>query len=508
MRTARPRKQSRDGMILIVVLVVVALMSLAGYTFTEMMIAEEEAAVVSGRQIQAQALADSGVEMAKLFLAQPPEMQFDAGGHFDNPSLFQGVLVVDDVTPENRGRFTVLAPLYQEGAPPGLRYGLEDESCRLNLNLLLEADKVVENGGRNLLMGLPGMTEDVADAILDYMDEDDEVREFGAEINEYASLDPPYEPKNGPLDTVEELLLVPGVTPYLLFGTDANRNGMAEMHEPPPLEESADGTEIRGWSGYLTLHSMEGNLNGEGLPRVYLNGDDLEKLYNDVLAVGGPDWATFIVAYRQFGPSNASGEPRPVGGRTPDFEKPAKTKINNVLDLIGAKVNATLAGEKEATLLASPFPNDILLMNVYLPKLMDNFTATGQNRIPGRININQAPRHLLLGIPGMTEEIADRIIAEREPYPPPERPHRRYETWILSEGLVTLQEMKTMMPFVCAGGGVYRAQVVGYFDEGGPSARVEAVIDATNGAPRLLFWRNLSHLGRGYPLEVLGTEAL
>ncbi len=59
--------------------------------------------------------------------------------------------------------------------------------------------------------------------------------------------------------------------------------------------------------------------------------------------------------------------------------------------------------------------------------------------------------------------------------------------------------MKTLMPFVCGGGGVYRAQVVGYYDEGGPSARIEAIIDATNGAPRLLFWRNISHLGRGLP---------
>jgi hypothetical protein len=278
---------------------------------------------------------------------------------------------------------------------------------------------------------------------------------------------------------------------------------------------------------------MEGNLNAEGLPRIYLNGTDLEKLYNDVSAIGGPDWAGFIVAYRQFGPSNSSGgggggggggdnknsnsnsnpgdpnqQGTPVAGRQPDFTKPAKTKINNVLDLIGAKVNATFAGETEAKPVASPFPDDVLAMNLYLPKLMDSFTATGNNRIPARININQAPRAILMGIPGMTDEIADAIIAEREPVPAPERPHRRFETWIMSEGLVKLTEMKQMMPFICGGGGVYRAQVVGYFDEGGPSARVEAIIDATNGPPRLLFWRNISHLGRGFPLETLGVQAM
>ena len=79
-------------------------------------------------------------------------------------------------------------------------------------------------------MGLPGMTEDVADAILDWMDEDDEVRDYGAEASYYQGLSPPYRP-NGPLDTVEELLLVRGVTPQLMFGSDTNRNGMVDVHE-------------------------------------------------------------------------------------------------------------------------------------------------------------------------------------------------------------------------------------------------------------------------------------
>lgn len=507
----RSQRPDREGMILILVLIVIALMSLAGYTFTEMMLAEEEAAILHGRQIQAQALADSGAEAARLFLAQTPTAQQDAGGSYDNPNLFRGVLVADDAIPANRGRFSILAPLYQEGSPPGLRFGLEDESGRLNLNMLLEADKTIPGSGRTLLMGLPGMTEEIADSILDYMDEDDELREFGAESGEYTSLDPPYAPKNGPLETVEELLLVRGVTPYLLFGTDANRNGITDMHEAPVQasdQAAEDGSDTRGWSGYLTLYSMEGNLNSEGLPRIYLNGDDLEKLYNDVLAIGGPDWAAFIVAYRQFGPSTGTGQGTPIGGRKPDFNTKATKTIPNVLELIGAKVSGKLVGDNQATMLDSPFPSDTIAMNVYLPKLMDSFTATGQDRIPARININQAPRAILMGIPGMDAEIVDKIMAEREPVPAPERPQRRYETWIMSEGLVPLAAMKQMMPFVCGGGSVYRAQIVGYFDESGPSSRIEAVIDATNGAPRLLFWRNISHLGRGFPLETLGVQAL
>ena len=47
----------------------------------------------------------------------------------------------------------------------------------------------------------------------------------------YSSLNPPYVPRNGPLQTVEELLLVRGVTPQLLFGLDTNRNGLIDTHE-------------------------------------------------------------------------------------------------------------------------------------------------------------------------------------------------------------------------------------------------------------------------------------
>ena len=45
---------------------------------------------------------------------------------------------------------------------------------------------------------------------------------------------------------------------------------------------------------------------------------------------------------------------------------------------------------------------------------------------------------------------------------------------------------------------VYRFQVVGYFEDGGPTARIEVVVDANNGRPRVLYRRDLSDLGRGF----------
>jgi hypothetical protein len=145
-------------------------------------------------------------------------------------------------------------------------------------------------------------------------------------------------------------------------------------------------------------------------------------------------------------------------------------------------------------------------MAVYLPLLMDNVSVNPSPVIPGRININQAPRTILAGIPGMTDEILEKIISNRTPEVTSEDRGRRYETWILTESVVTLDEMKQLIPYINAGGDVYRAQLVGYYDRLGPAARAEVVIDATESNPRIVQWRDLSYLGRGYSLETLGIE--
>ncbi len=95
------------------------------------------------------------------------------------------------------------------------------------------------------------MTEDVANAIMDWLDADDEVREpNSAESSTTAALPTPYEPTNGPIQSVEELLLVQGVTPTLLFGADTNRNGLLDADEQQRFNVSID-TAGSAWLGGL-----------------------------------------------------------------------------------------------------------------------------------------------------------------------------------------------------------------------------------------------------------------
>lgn len=497
---------NRRALVLILVLIVVVMLSLGAYSFTDLMLAHHEAAQLTGRQVQTKALVDTGVERVRLFLMQTKQERLDAGGVFDNPDLFQGVTVVPDTDPNSRGSFAIISPnLDDVGNLGGTRFGLEDESTRLNLNTLLISEKTMPDVGRTFLMALPGMTEDVADAILDWLDADDEPRELGAEIDYYSALAPAYAPKNGPLETVEELLLVRGVTPQLLFGADINRNGQLDPHEQ--TDDSTSAADYRGWSAYLTLHSMEWNVNPDGKQRVYLNQPDLQKLSDELSEVFPADWVTYIIAYRQGGPYTGTvRSPVSLSGKTLDLTKPAKTPIGQVLDLVGSNVRHTFQGDETTSIVASPFGAGLIEMGASMPILMDNVTVNPAPTIPGRININQASATVLAGIPGMTPEIAEQIVSLRDVAPDPGKPARRHETWLLQEAVVDMATMKLLMPFVTGGGDVYRAQVVGYYQGGQAASRSEVIFDATTPLPRLLFWRDISHLGRGYAVETLGVD--
>jgi len=94
---------------------------------------------------------------------------------------------------------------------------------KLDLSALLESDKRDPGTARRALMQLPGMTEAIADAILDWLDEDDESREFGAEADYYQSLTDPGTPRNGPIESLEELLMVRDVSEALLSGLSSGR---------------------------------------------------------------------------------------------------------------------------------------------------------------------------------------------------------------------------------------------------------------------------------------------
>jgi general secretion pathway protein K len=106
---------------------------------------------------------------------------------------------------------------------------ITDTSRRININRLVDESGVVSQRYTNLLRRFLSYEdfkltteeiEDLLDAVTDWLDPDDEVTHFGAENSYYMSLEKPYSCRNGPMQSIEELLLVKGITPEIFYGTE------------------------------------------------------------------------------------------------------------------------------------------------------------------------------------------------------------------------------------------------------------------------------------------------
>ena len=315
------------------------------------------------------------------------------------------------------------------------------------------------------------------------------------------------------MDSLDELLLIRDITPQMLFGLDINRNGILDPDENNQAT-TIDSDMSLGWANYLTLYSKESNLTADGLPRININSGDLEQLYDDLRSAFNEEWSQFIVMYRVNGPTALEeGEEAPENNLLVpiDFDalEPSYT-FKNVLELIDAYTTVNDPEDSDKTVVIKS-PVQFSNLPFTLPNVMRNITTYEGAEIPGRINLMQAPRIVLEGIPGMTPEIVQTIIEKREfelNDPDGSDMNRRYETWLLVEGIVDLVTMDSIYPFVCTGGDVYRAEIVGYFDDSVGSSRAEVILDHTVPVPRILFWRDKSHLQTGYSIDVLGIDLI
>lgn len=112
------------------------------------------------------------------------------------------------------------------------RVRLVDEGGKVNVNRADE--QTLRQIFANLGVQEPRRTI-LVDSILDWRDQDDLHRLNGAESDYYLSLSPPYTSRNGPFDTVEDLLWVRGMTPALFFGYEDNEAGPADGHRRAAL---------------------------------------------------------------------------------------------------------------------------------------------------------------------------------------------------------------------------------------------------------------------------------
>ena len=382
---------------------------------------------LAGRQAE-QAI-EGAIRYAGLLLAQA-----------ETPGLLPEEYEAEDV-PVGDARLWLLArpaSTYTGSEPV---YGLQDEAAKLNLN----------TATLEMLEALPGMTVELAAAIVDWRDADDDITEYGAESETYLLGSPAYECKNAPFETVEELRLVAGATRDILYGDDWNRNGVQD-----PDETAGAGRFDPGILAYLTVYTREPNQRADGSARLQVSppAEDLEAVLTEAL-----------------------GEER------------------------GREVLQALSGGGQGQQSQS-------MADVYLRSGMtaDEFdlvagemTVTEDPFLPGLVNVNTAPEEVLATLPGITAELAASLVAERS----------THAAWRPSIGwavdVLGREAAAEAGPYLTAGTWQVAVDAAAVGRHGRGFRRTRAVVDVAEGSPRIVYRQDLGGLGWALGADLFET---
>jgi len=188
---------------------------------------------------------------------------------------------------------------------------ITDEDAKINLNLLVDDfGKIREYEEEQLrrLFDVLELNQAPVETLLDWLDRDDLVRPGGAESLFYSREEPAYACANGPLETLNQLLLVKGWTHELLFGTDQKKGLMT----------------------FLTLHN-DGRININTAPAEVLRS--LDNAIDGILALE-------IVSYRESEPFKTKRDLKIVPGMTDQLYARILSKITVQSNYFSIKIMA------------------------------------------------------------------------------------------------------------------------------------------------------------------------
>jgi type II secretory pathway component PulK len=314
-----------------------------------------------------------------------------------------------------------------------------DEASKLNINTVTKGQ----------LLELPEMLEEIADAIIDWRDEDDTPSTGGVEGGYYENLQFGYMARNGPFRTIRELLLVKDVTEQLFFGEDTNLNGQLDYNEQDGEEslpyDDGDSELDKGWIAYLTCYSYDNNKDAEGNPKTNINEGNANQLS------------------RSLGISNSQAESivdnRPNNG------------YQSIGDLIGSG------------------PNSALDMQTF-SQIADKITVDDSDKIPGKVNVNTASVIVLTALMGggdSAEQTAENIVAYRETL--------LYGMESIGELMdvpsMSINTFQKIASLITTRSDVYSIRCVATADRNGKNGaklETEAVVDRVESPCKILYW--------------------
>ncbi|MBI1390849.1 MAG: hypothetical protein GC154_20660 [bacterium] len=436
------------GVALIIVLWVVTVMG----TFTMLYSRQARLALKVNKNlndgVQAELLAEAGVQrMIGELVNDDTTTTYDSLDETwsDSADLFYDAQL-------GNGVYRVTRPdLSQPGA---VAYGAVDECSKLNVN----------TATRQQLMALPNATDEIVDAILDWRDDDDDPRTYGAEFDYYMSLEEPYQPKNGQFDTLNELLLVKGMSVDVLYGEDVNANGILDANENDgeasyPID-NADGELDKGWIHYLTVFSYEKNVTGDGSSRVNINEADEETMKDQLGDVLEDQDIQNIISGRN------NNQYQRIG----DLISPSNNNNNG-----GGGRNGGGSGS-----------NGVLDRDK-MRDVADLITVSSDQQLFGRININTAPREVLTCLLPNNEELVEAILERRESG---DGPFENIGQLLDVQG-ITNGQFANLTETCCAKSAVFSMRAAGYIETSKAYKEIYAIVDRGADPVTLRYWKNV-----------------
>jgi DNA uptake protein ComE-like DNA-binding protein len=477
----------RNGSILVGLLWCVAILSVVVISVLHSAHLDLRTAKNQGDQLQAHYLALAGVEKAKavLFLdarQRRGDRQNHTGALYNDPANFRDVAL-------GHGQFRVLRSGGRDDAE-SIIYGVMDEESRLNVNYA-SADELTR---------LKDLRPEVAAAIIDYRDRDSNVIQGGAEAEEYAAMQPPYKPRNAPLRTLREMLMVRHMPRDLLLGEDANLNGLLDPEEDdgdanyPP--DNGDGRLDAGWSGLITVASSVRDVNAAGENRVNVQ----EAGESDLANVRGfsQEIARAIVQSRDQNrlesladllevratpPNNQPPGGPPPGG--PSGGQPSVGRGPVAVPQAGPPGQPPQQAGPPGTVPTRQQPSGPpLISEQLLMDVADDLTVLSTSVQAGAVNINTAPVEVLECLPGMTRELAEAVVRYRS-----SSGYFPNVAWLLKVDGLTRDIFKSVAPRVTARSETFRILSEGLVTSTGARKRIQVVVRVSSSSVSTLSYR-------------------
>lgn len=268
--------------------------------------------------------------------------------------------------------------------------GPADAHAKININRMSQAD----------MMLLPDMTEDIAAAILDWIDADDDVRDGGAELESYGGLLSSYKPRNGPIRDLRELELIRAVLPEYVRGEDWNLNGVLDPNENdgdlswPP--DNADGVLNGGWSQFITAASIDGGLAPDGEEKVDITTADNSAVTQ---AIGCDDTQAGVIT--TWGQANTTGS-------ITTFLTSDLPTLQQQQQQSGGGTGGGAGGQQRRAQ---------ALSDQQLGALLDRCTVGDTKTLtPGKLNLNTLDDQTLDYLASVTPDMRDALLAIREQF--------------------------------------------------------------------------------------------